>query len=284
MRELIYHTWKTMQHFCQKQIQFLAWAFFVIFFIFSPIASAADTIPIPAHALRKGPTATVTHVGYGGSFDLSDGHRVRLLGLKVPKPNIPPFQADAEPLGAEAKAFVEAFVKGHTVTLYFDTVDQDRYERWLAHVVRDDGIWLQKALLEAGLARVYSFPDNRWNLRGLLSIEAKARHQNRGLWADPYYTIKTPKNLSQHLNSYQIIEGYVTSQSSGRGTIYLNFGQRWKTDTTARITKKNKKFFTEDGPLLDYSGKTIQFRGWVFEKNGPMIDLSHPEQIQILKP
>jgi len=235
----------------------------------------------PQQDLRKGPTVTVTHVGYGASFDLSDGKRVRLLSLRVPKPNAPPFERYAEPLGEQAKEFVEDFVKGHSITLYFDKNDTDRHGRWLAHVVRDDGVWLQKALLEAGLARIYSFPDNRWGLQDMLQMEAHARQANRGIWALPHYATHSPLSAHKAIGTFQIVEGTVLHQNSGKKTIYLNFGKNWKTDFTIRIIKRNHKYFTDGIPEMQ--GKRVRARGWVIDRNGPLMDISHPEQIEILK-
>lgn len=231
--------------------------------------------------LRRGPTVHVATVGYAASFDLDDGGRVRLLGIRAPKPDTPAFAREAEPLGAEARAFVEDFVRGHALTLYFDANPRDRYGRILAHAVRDDGRWLQRELLENGLARVYTLPDNRALIPELLAAEARGRDAGRGLWGLPDFAIRTPETVSP--GGFAIVEGTVLAQSRGRGPVYLNFGKTWKTDFTARIEPADRPRFEIRGEIPDYAGKRIRVRGWVFERDGPMIDLSHPEQIEILK-
>ena len=236
----------------------------------------------PETALRAGLTADVDHVTYGASFVLNNGQNVRLLGIKVPKPDESPFMKQAEPFGFAAKSYVEQFVKGHHLTLYFDKTPQDRYGRLLAHVVRDDGIWLQKAMLESGLARVYSFPDNRWGVRTLLSFENQAREDGHGLWSLPYYRVRTVDTLDGTTGSFQLFEGRVLHQNQGRGTIYLNFGKDWKQDMTVKIGKSWRKAFEHDGDMPDYSGNRVRVRGWIQSRNGPLISVTHPEQIELL--
>lgn len=228
--------------------------------------------------LVAGPTVRVASVGYAASFDLDDGTRVRLVGIRAPKPDTPPFRAAAEPLGAEAKAFVEAFVAGHALTLYTDANPKDRYGRRLVHVVRDDGVWLQQALLEAGLARVYTFPDNRKRIAQLLAFEDAARRARRGIWVLPHYAVQRAETVQP--GGFALVEGRVASQSRTNGPTYVNFGKTWKTDFTLRIQPDDRKRFGTRMP--DYRGKTLRVRGWVFEKDGPMIDVTHPEQIEVL--
>jgi endonuclease YncB( thermonuclease family) len=228
--------------------------------------------------LAAGPTVHVAQVGYAASFDLTDGSRVRLVGIRAPKPDTPPFRAEAEPLGDAAKAFVEAFVAGHALTLHTDANPKDRYGRHLAHVVRDDGVWLQQALLEAGLARVYTFPDNRKRVAQLLAFEAAARQAGRGIWALPHYAVERAETIQP--GGFALVEGKVLSQSRGDGPTYVNFGKTWKTDFTIRIQPGDRKRFGSH--VRDLLGKTVRVRGWVFEKDGPMIDVTHPEQIEVL--
>jgi endonuclease YncB( thermonuclease family) len=242
---------------------------------------AADVLP-PVPGLTAGPIVTVAKVGYGASFDLTTGQRVRLLGVKVPKPDQTPFEKDAEPLGDRAKAFVEDFVRGHRLALFYDDAQTDRYGRWLVHVVRDDGLWLQQQLLRAGLARVYSFPDNLRGVSLMLGFEQQARDAERGIWAVPYYRIRPADGVHKDVGTYQLVEGRVLSQSRGRGTVYLNFGQDWKQDFTARITKQHRRAFGKSDAFPDYAGQRVRLRGWIRQHNGPMIELTHPEQIEIL--
>jgi micrococcal nuclease len=35
--------------------------------------------------------------------------------------------------------------------------------------------------------------------------------------------------------------------------------------------------------LMGLNGKTIRVRGWVRNYNGPLIEITHPQQIEVLK-
>ncbi len=64
-------------------------------------------------------------------------------------------------LAWEAKRALERLVLGRRVTLSFGGRRMDRHGRLLAHMHAADGAWIQGEMLRSGLARVYSFADNR---------------------------------------------------------------------------------------------------------------------------
>jgi len=89
---------------------------------------------------------------------------LRLLGVDAPEWN--------KPGGAEAKAFVEAWVaKGGTIDLEFDRSRYGKYGRLLAWVWRDNEL-LQESLLRHGHAQV------KW-------IDKKNKHYKRLMGAAP---------------------------------------------------------------------------------------------------
>jgi len=74
----------------------------------------------------------------------------------------------------------------------------------------------------------------------------------------------------------------VQDVAESRGRIYLNFGQDWRTDFTAAIAASDRDSFTgSDIKLPDLDGRVIRVRGWLERRNGPMIDVTHPEQIEL---
>ena len=60
----------------------------------------------------------------------------------------------------------------------------DRHGRLLAHLEDSDGRWIQGEMLTAGLARVYSFADNRARVADMLALEKKARAVGAGIWSN----------------------------------------------------------------------------------------------------
>jgi micrococcal nuclease len=56
-----------------------------------------------------------------------------------------------------------------------------------------------------------------------------------------------------------------------------------RSDFTISVERKDASAFTTAGiDLKGLTGKGVQVRGWVEWRNGPMIEASHPEQIEIL--
>jgi hypothetical protein len=141
-------------------------------------------------------------------------------------------------------------------------------------------------MLEAGLARVYSFPDNRFCLGELYAAEAKARADGRGLWAHPFYQLRRadrPADLLKLVDHYELVEGRVLTADRAGARVYLNFGRHWKSDFTIVIDRLGQKLFR--GAKIDpqiYEGKLIRVRGWIENRDGPRIEVTHPEQIEVL--
>ena len=70
-----------------------------------------------------------------------------------------------------------------------------------------------------------------------------------------------------------------------RNRSYVNFGDDWKTDFTLTMTSRVRRLFDRQGVDLEgLEGRLVRARGWIKSYNGPMIEISHPEQIEILEP
>jgi hypothetical protein len=79
------------------------------------------------------------------------------------------------------------------------------------------------------------------------------------------------------------VEGRVLVAGKASGRVYLNFGRNWKDDFTAVIGERALPLFAESGlDPLALGGAFIRVRGWVDDKDGPRIEVTHPEQIEVL--
>lgn len=254
-------------------------------------APAVGAAAAPA-GLEWGEQAAVVAVVDGDTVALADGRQVRLVGIQAPKLPLGRAGFEAWPLAEEAKAALAGLALGRTVRLGYDGRRVDRHGRALAHLVladgADEGLWLQRVLLARGLARVYSFPDNRALVAELLEAERAARAAGTGIWADPWYRILGPDDLARELfprlDSFQIVEGRVIAAEVVGKRGYLNFGDDWKSDFTVSVDPAALRLFDEAGlPVASYQGRRVRVRGWVKSFNGPMIDATHPEQIEVLE-
>jgi len=220
----------------------------------------------------------------GDTLVLRNGTEVRLVGIQAPKLPLGRKNFPTWPLAPDAKAALTKLAIEKELTLEYGGRKIDRHGRLLAHLYLKDGNWIQGALLEAGMARVYSFPDNRSRIKEMLKHEKSARMAKRGIWGHPYYRIINHRQTPRHLRSFQLIEGKVQKAVVVRGRAYLNFGENWRNDFTITMSPRTMRRFWRKGPAIDrYQGKNIRVRGWLKKFNGPMIEASHPEQIEILE-
>jgi len=260
-----------------------AWRGLAIFAA-AALAAAAGPAPGVAPALEVGPEAVVSEVVDGDTLVLEDGSQVRLVGIQAPK--LPLGRPDFRkwPLADEAKAALAELTLGKRVRLAFGGQRSDRYRRHLAHLYDPEGHWIQGALLRRGLARVYSFRDNRALVAEMLAAENEARAARRGIWAHPYYQVRTAAEAGRFVDGFELVEGRVLAVAQVRGRTYLNFGPDWRSDFTVTIERPARRLFENVG--LDpaaLEGRRVRVRGWLKFWNGPMIAVTHPEQIEVLQ-
>lgn len=113
----------------------------------------------PAPTIPAGDDAVVTRVTDGDTIVVNGSTRVRLIGVDTPEVAI--FGRDPQCFGPEASGWTkDALQPGTRVRLEYDLNRTDRYGRTLAYVYRiADGLNVQVALLQQGLAAAYPFDD-----------------------------------------------------------------------------------------------------------------------------
>lgn len=126
----------------------------------------------------------VSFVIDGDTLILSDGKRLRLIGVDTPEThdrNQPP-----ERWGPEADAYARTFVEdaGRRVRLQFDDERLDRYGRYLGYVWVGDRL-LNEELIRAGLGR--HLPGYRYSAtmkRRFSAAEREAKSKRVGIWSE----------------------------------------------------------------------------------------------------
>lgn len=226
----------------------------------------------------------VTGVIDAASLRLADGRKIRLAGLEPALRPLDLPSGDLWPFADEAERTLATLVHGQDVSLRLTGEQADRHGHVLAHVERAaDGLWLQGELLSLGLARVGTLPDTREQAPAMLAYERTARDARVGLWAHPAMAVRSPTNIRSYVDSFQIVEGLVLDVANVRGRTFLNFGPDWREDFTVTIAAGDRDSFTAAGVDPDILvGRSIRVRGWVGVRNGPVIEATHPEQIELL--
>lgn len=266
---------------CRLIVVILAWC------VILAVPAHGDLVDdLRACGLTAGEKEFVSSVVDGDTVILKSGAQVRLVGIQAPKLPLGRKGFEPWPLGDEAKAALEALALHRQVRLFNGKAREDRHGRILAHLVvesQNEGpVWAERHLLESGLARVYSFADNRFCVEEMLGFERAARAKQRGMWADAFYDIRSQWQSGRYLGTFQLVEGKVLDVAEVRTGVYLNFEENWREDFSVFIARRDlRRFGGKEHELANLKGQWIRVRGWLKLRNGPMIDVSHPEQIEI---
>jgi micrococcal nuclease len=155
-----------------------------------------QTSAIAPHVTRSDPVL-VRAVIDGDTIEVATVGRVRLLGIDAPEIGRG-FDTTA-PFGREARDRLVSLVLHRWVRLELEGVVLDVYNRHLAYVLREDGLFVNAELVRDGLARISArLPLAR--LDELRRAEAEAQAFRRGMWgATPQipsasYTRRTKKS------------------------------------------------------------------------------------------
>lgn len=124
-------------------------------------------------------TFWVKRVIDGDTLLLSNGERVRLIGVDTPETKHP--QKPVQRFGREAYLFTKRMVEGKQVRLEFDWQKRDRYGRLLAYVYLMDGTFLNAEIIRQGYGFAYTKYPFKY-LDEFRSYEREARENRRGLW------------------------------------------------------------------------------------------------------
>lgn len=228
----------------------------------------------------------VKYVYDGDTFTTTDGKKVRLLNINTPetaKKNSP-----SELFAIDAKKELIKLIDKKEVILKYDDEKKDKYKRHLAYVYLKDGTFVNSKMLESGYAHLYTFPNNVSKFEELKKSEEIAKSQNKGIWSDKRWEIQdanSTKKISKfRFGKYQTFEGEVLKSTSVKKKIFLNFGHNWRQDFSVEINKKNLKYFKKANinPEIDYINKTVRIRGILRPVNGSLINVTHPQQIEVL--
>jgi endonuclease YncB( thermonuclease family) len=251
-------------------------------------AARAQGRPLSACRFDIAGTGRVRAITDGRSFILEDGREIRLAGIEVP---LAPASGESGPRAAAAlaaRAALESMLASQSVELRQNGAVADRYSRALAMVyVMRDGVARSVAheMLARGFARVSAHVGDRPCAEELLAQERAARRAKLGLWSEPYYVIvaaESGAHLAAERGRFTVAEGNVLSVRESAGTIYMNFGRRWSQALTATISKRDAPVFAAAGvEPKKLENRRVRVRGWVEERNGPRIELTRPEQIEI---
>ena len=229
------------------------------------------------------PAGRVHQVIDGRSFTLDDGREIRLASLEVPP------ASKSSPAGRAARAALASLLAGATIELRSAAPAPDRYGRAMAYAFaagQPRSSSIAHAMLARGHARVGAAVGDPACAAELLSRERVARTAKMGLWNEPQYAIMAAGDLQGLVagrGRFSVVEGKVWSVRASGGTIYVNFGRRWSQALTVTISKRQERMFSDAGLAPKaLENRHLRVRGWIEVRNGPRIEASRPEQIELI--
>ncbi|MCZ4281467.1 thermonuclease family protein [Kiloniella laminariae] len=279
------HLAKTRPHYAAVMKSLKA-IFFLSYFLWISLQQVrAQEVP-QHHAVFPRPDftapVTATALEESGYYLLANKSLLGLADIRLLNARDCEDVPDICPLRQDSRQRLENFIPDGLITSETGA-QRDRYGRHLAQIATSRGLWLQEDLISKGYARVMPQQGDPAIIRHLLSLEALARQENRGLWAHRPFQPFTAENARQGLDHYQLVEGLVIRTAKVRDSLYLNFGDDWRQDFTIKLNRDAWNSFPDKGAgLLTLSGTRLRVRGWLFWENGPMISLYSPLQLEIL--
>lgn len=138
----------------------------------------------------------------GDTFDVSiNGQikRIRLIGVDTPE-TVDPRKA-VQCFGKEASNKAVELLFNKKVKLEADSTqgELDKYGRLLRYVIREDGLFFNKWMIENGYAHEYTYSKPYKYQQEFKNAQQEAETQKRGLWADnacPSAPVEAPKSVT----------------------------------------------------------------------------------------
>lgn len=258
----------------------------------SPLKSGSAAPVSGSCRVEAGPKRAVVRVIDAETLLLDDGKQMRLVGALAPDAVEQGSSADTWLPDVAARERLAALVAGKTIELAYPAGRRfDRYGRHLAQVYVGDGAnrrWVQRELVENGLARAAAGPGQHACIADLIALERVARLAVLGLWSNSAYKVREAwktRTLLAQIGTFQLVEGRVrdvarTGQRSAE-RIYLNFGRNWRWDFTAGVSLAGRDDADAVTTRLQaLKGKRVIVRGWIERRNGPYIDVTELAQIE----
>jgi len=258
-------------------------AFSIIRLCFLLLVACFFAAPVHAQCWSgRAQSAKVQSYNEDGTFLLDDGRRLVLVGLERP----------LSPVAMAAWRSISSSILSQPVSLHVEEGrGEDRYGRLHAYVETASHYLLQTRLVAAGWARVYPTKEGQACIADLLKAEARARADQLGIWSDSAYQLRdaADTNALMALNgTYQIVVGKVLGSVRKKHKLYLNFGEDWKTDFTVTVVSTNARLFDSQmfgvgvSQEVGIVGKRVRVRGFLSRYNGPNMEITNPDQIEIL--
>lgn len=297
----------------------IVYLFLLFAFILPSDTQGKYPLPFSAESeISKCDFQTVSKVIDGDTFTLSDGTKVRLIGVDTPETVDP--RKDVQWFGGEASRKLKEWVEGEKVCLKQEqdkTQNLDKYGRLLRYAWKytsdkdaenDDkglkGFFVNAELIKQGYGFAYTKYPFQY-MDDFRKYERTAKENNLGLWdrkkQDVWekeieknkrfaencgkVEILCPEDARNNIGKQKIVRFFVKKSYDSGKAVFLNNKNNFEDNDnfTAVIFETDRKNFPPE-PAEFYSGKTVDVTGKIKEYNGRAeIILEDSSQIKIIR-
>jgi len=235
---------------------------FFISFVFSLILFLLDSAYKSGFFVLNREYYFVSKVIDGDTIELSNGEKIRLLGINAPEIN--------EPLGEEAKEFLSEMVEGKKVYLEKDLRLRDEFGRLLAFIfVGDKNINLE--LVRSGLAHTFEINKISKYIKELREAEYLAMKNQLGIWKKSNITCiklvdlkisgEEKVVLRNNCNFSIQLKNWILEDESHNRFIFPSYFFKPQEVIEIYSTSKTAKFsFNKNFPIWDREGDSLFLR------------------------
>ena len=220
----------------------------------------------------------VVHVYDGDTIKLTDGRRVRLIGIDTPE--LGHKNKPDQPLARQARMALQDRLNSNNrnLQLQYDKEHQDHYGRLLAHAFLENGENIVVPLLQQGLATTLVVPPNTWGADCYQHQENAARRERRGLWSLQDYQSQEARTLPLATRGFRIVHGRVGEIRRSRKNLWVDI----EGPLVVQIPITDLVNFN----LLDIEalpGKAVEVRGRIHkDRDGLRMKVRHPAALSII--
>lgn len=259
----------------QKASNWTLFAFIALSFFTSSLYANNCTVK------RFHETAKVAYVYDGDTIKLTDGRKIRLIGINTPergrngKPD--------EPFYLAAKQQLQQIITDNQslVKIVFGKDKHDRYKRLLAHIFTLDNKNITAILIKKGLGFTIAISPNIQLIDCYQDAEREAKKLKRGIWNHTYSQAIDVTSLKKNTRGFHRVSGTIQRVGESRSSFWLNLNSKSKVKFALRILKKDMPYFTKYHPR-DLLNHQITARGWIYKVKGEQrMTIHHPASLQI---
>jgi len=222
-------------------------------------------------------TVKVAHIYDGDTIKLTDGRKVRLIGINTPERGRN--GKKDQPFYLAAKNQLQKIIKTnhHQLNIVFGNEKHDRYRRLLAHIFTPDGKNINATLLKKGLGFRITVPPNLKYYQCYKNAETEAQKNKRGIWNHSFSNPIQAPSVSKNTLGFQRVTGIVKRVGESHSSFWLNLD----TNFALRIQKKHLNYFTSYHPK-SLIKKQLIAQGWIYQqKNEYRMSIQHPASLHI---